>query len=303
MSKQTYTYKVANGCEIRADVYGARQGVRRPAIVWIHGGALILGAREDICPWQRELYLDAGYVVVAIDYRLAPETPLAAIVEDLQDAWRWVHRAGPEQMAIDRERIAVVGHSAGGYLALMSGYCLDPRPRALVSFYGYGDIGGAWYTQPDPYYCRLPSVSREEAYAAVGKGIISQSADHARGAHFYIYCRQHGLWPQKVSGIDPDREPAALDRFCPVRHVDAAYPPTLLLHGVDDTDVPCEQSILMAQALAQAGVSHELLTLPGAGHAFDLSDRGLQDPTTAQCFERVRSFLEQHLGAGGMRSA
>ena len=59
-------------------------------VVWIHGGALIVGGRGGIAGEQRARYLNAGYAVVAIDRRLAPETKLPAIIEDVQDAFRRV---------------------------------------------------------------------------------------------------------------------------------------------------------------------------------------------------------------------
>ena len=87
---QTFTYKTA-GCEIRADVYGVSEGAAKPALLWIHGGALILGNRKgSVRPFHAGL-LDQGYVIVSIDYRLAPETKLPAIIEDVQDAWKWMH--------------------------------------------------------------------------------------------------------------------------------------------------------------------------------------------------------------------
>jgi len=55
--------------------------------------------------------------------------------------------------------------------------------------------------------------------------------------------RQNGLWPKEVAGFDPDKEPRAFDRFCPIRNVTKDYPPTLLLHGDNDTDVPHQQSV------------------------------------------------------------
>ena len=148
--KHTYTYKTVPGCNIQADVYRAPGDGVRPVILWIHGGALIMGNRSGINTVQLQEYLNAGYTVVSIDYRLAPETKLKAIIEDLQDAYRWVREKGPDLFQADPHRIAVIGHSAGGYLTLMAGFCLNPRPRALVAFYGYGDIAGKWYSDPDP---------------------------------------------------------------------------------------------------------------------------------------------------------
>lgn len=289
----TYTYRRVADCEIRADVHTPPGEGPRPAIVWIHGGALIMGSRAGIADWQRQMYLDAGYTVVAIDYRLAPETKLPAIVEDLQDAWRWVMGEGTKLFQADPGRVAVMGHSAGGYLTLMAGFCVEPRPSALVAFYGYGDIVGPWYSRPDPYYCRQPLVSPEEARRAVGQRVISESrGQQAEGRdRFYLYCRQQGIWPQEVSGRDPESEPDFFHPYCPVRNVAPGYPPTLLLHGDRDTDVPYEQSVLMADALSRAGVEHELVTIPDGDHGFDAA----RDRPAADALARVLSFLEAHL--------
>src|SRR5439155_25870192 len=124
---------------------------------------------------------------------------------------------------------------------------------------------GAWYSRPDPYYSQQPAVSREEAYGAVGTTPITQSQDNKRG-RFYLYCRQHGLWPREVTGYDPERGPNAFDPFCRIRNVTKEYPPTLLLHGDKDTDVPYEQSVRMAAELQRRGVEHELITMTNLGH-------------------------------------
>jgi len=288
--KRTYTYKSAGDCQIQADVYREPGDAARPVIFSIHGGALIMGNRRGINAAQLEKYIGAGYTVVSIDYRLAPETKLPAIIEDVQDAYSWVREKGPELFHADPNRIAVVGHSAGGYLTLMCGFRLNPRPKALVAFYGYGDIAGAWYSRPDPFYNRQPAVSREAARQAVGTRVIAEDTSNERGA-FYLYCRQRGIWPQEVSGLDPDLEPKAFDPFCPVRNVTADYPPTMLLHGDKDTDVPYELSVAMNQELERHHVAHEFITMPGRGHGFD---RDMQDPEVAAAFDRALAFLKKY---------
>ena len=85
----------------------------------IHGGALIWGSRKDIAAGGaarlRELCTEAGLTQVSIDYRLAPETKIAGIIDDLRDAWRWCHEDLPDLFDVDTKRIAVLGRSAGGY--------------------------------------------------------------------------------------------------------------------------------------------------------------------------------------------
>jgi len=283
------------GCQIEADVYRLPDHVIRPAILWLHGGALIFGDRETLSPDQLERYVRAGYTVIAADYRLAPEVKLEAIIEDLQAAYDWVRVQGHDLFRIDPERIAVIGHSAGGYLALMTGFCVNPRPKALVSFYGYGDISGKWYGQPDAFYNQQPAVSRDEAYRAVGGSVITgtpfEGCLFEERHRFYVYCRQRGLWPREVTGHDPAREHEWFDPFCPIRNVTQDYPPTLLIHGDQDTDVPFQQSVLMSKELKRYGVEHEFITMPNRGHIFDIDGEGMEDPAVSEMFDQVLVFL------------
>jgi len=295
---ETYVYKTVGDCRIKADVYrAAAVGPPRPIVMAIHGGALIMGGRYPI---QMDLFqplLDRGFAVVSIDYRLAPETKLPEIIKDVQDAYRWVREEGPALFGADPERIAVQGGSAGGYLTLMTGFCVDPRPKALVSYYGYGDLIGDWYSRPDPFYCSQPAVSKEAAYSAVGEGVPCGNPQGNRRHDFYLYCRQSGLWPKEVSGFDPLTQPERFKPYCPVQNVSREYPPTLLAHGDKDTDVPYEQSVLMDAALNRAGVEHEFITLREAGHGFAHARKeDYQD-----VLDRAISFLVQHL-AGNPRS-
>jgi len=292
ISKQTHTFKVVGNCEIQADVYGVFDHAKRPVIMFIHGGALIMGHRENINHEHLEMYVNAGYNLVSVDYRLAPETKLKAIIEDVQDAYSWIYEMGPKLFSIDPDRISVIGHSAGGYLTLMTGFCVEPHPKALISFYGYGDVIASWYSQPDPFYCQQPPVSKEDTYNSVGDTVISGTSGPNNRYLFYLYCRQHGIWPKEVAGYDPDTEPTAFTPFCPVRNVTIDYPPTLLLHGDKDTDVPYEQSVMMANELARVGVEHELITIPNGGHGFE--GVGLKDTLVSKAFERILSFLEDH---------
>lgn len=150
----THTYKTVDGIEIRADVYRPPGDAVRPAVLWIHGGALIMGDRKGIRSSLRDTLLEAGHVVVSIDYRLAPEVKLPAIYEDIRDAYAWLRKEGPRRFRIDPGKIVVMGGSAGGFLTLSAGFLFEPRPRGLVAFYGYGDVAAEWYSRPDPFYVK-----------------------------------------------------------------------------------------------------------------------------------------------------
>lgn len=291
--RTTDTYKIVGDLPIKADVYRLSGDDVRPAIVWIHGGGLITGGRGGPTLAQRKRYLDTGHVIVSIDYRLAPETKLSGILEDVQDAIHWVRGKGAGLYQIDPQRVAVVGHSAGGYLALMAGFTVEPRPQALIAFYGYGDVDGDWYAKPSAFYRKTrPLFTKEEAYQAIGASETTHGGVKGR-SNFYTYCRQNGLWPKEVVGYDPVKQPHEFDRFCPVRNVTSDYPPTLLLHGDNDTDVPHEQSVAMAAELSRAGVAHEFISIPGGEHGFD--GKGMQDPHVSAAFDKVELFLKKYV--------
>ncbi len=288
--EETHVYRTVDGHDIHADVYRAPGDDVRPVVVWIHGGALIGGGREGLRGSHRDRYLAAGYTVISIDYRLAPETKLPDIIDDLTRAFQWIQENGAGLLRVDTARMAVIGHSAGGYLTLMAGMVAEPKPRALVSYYGYGDLVGDWYAKPDPFYCQQDMVTEEEARAGVGGAVISNGAGQKDRGKFYLYCRQQGLWPQEVGGGDL----ASLHRYCPLQHVTADYPATLLLHGDEDTDVPYEQSVLMAAALDAADVEHELVTIDGGGHGFEWNE---EDAQVHDATARVMAFLNVHLSS------
>ena len=297
MEKKTYTYKVVDGVEVKADVYRPSDADSRPVIVSLHGGCLIngsrLGFREDLC----ELAQERDYVLVPVDYRLGPEVKVPAIIEDIQDAFRWIRRDGPELFGADPDRIVAVGSSAGGYLTMMTGICVDPPPVALVSYFGYGSIDGPWYSQPCEYYRRnRPIVSQTEALSAVGRGVLTGTvweSDIAQArSRYYHYLRQNGLWTREMTGFDPAREKDKLDPYCPVRNITPRYPPIVMIHGTADTDVPSQESAAMAKELERQGVQHEFFAIDGAEHGLRDGDQEM----AARACARAREFIIEHLG-------
>lgn len=298
MTMNTYVYKRVGPCEITLDVYARGTPAQpRPVVITLHGGGLITGGRYPIAMDLFGPLIEKGFVVVSPDYRLAPETKLPEILEDVCDAYRWVRERGSDLFQGDPDRVGVHGGSAGGYLTLMTGCRVQPRPKVLVSHFGYGNIRADWYARPDPFYRTKPLVEKEAAYSVVGEGVPCGFPQEPRRGEFYLYCRQQGLWCQEVAGIDPLAHPEALDPFCPAFNVTADYPPTLLAHGTDDTDVPYSQSVEMAEALNTAHVEYELVTLEGAGHGFSHPKPGDREAALA----RSIAFLIRHLE--GPRSA
>jgi acetyl esterase/lipase len=289
-TKETVVYKAVGPIKIEVDVYRRNDTQPRPAVVWIHGGALIMGNRDGVPKNIAALCREQNYVLISIDYRLAPEVKLPAIIDDLKDAFRWMRTAGAERFHLNPEKILVSGGSAGGYLTMMTGICVEPRPTALVAYWGYGDVDGPWYVEPSPFYRKLPLVSKEEAYSVVGSEVTTGHDGKARDK-YYLYCRQNGLWTHEVTGFDPKTERQKLDPFCPVRNITPQYPPILMVHGTADTDVPYQESVDMDVALARQGVPHELISVEGGGHG--LGDKG--NPAVIDAHARALRFIRKQL--------
>jgi acetyl esterase/lipase len=291
-SATTLVYRTVTGHDLKADIYVPEGKAARPALFWIHGGGLITGHRSQLYPALRDAFLEAGFVVVAIDYRLAPVTKLPGIVEDLTAAYAWLQQTGPSRFGVDAGQVVVAGNSAGGYLALLAGFGVQRRPKAVISFWGYGDITGTWYTEPSEFYLTVRDrVSRREALAAVGGSPVSEAPNPSERGLFYLYCRQQGRWPVEVTGHDPLTEPDWFTPFLPVRNVSSDYPPTLLIHGENDSDVPFEMSAQMADELDRRDIPHVLLAVPGAEHELWGSD----PETVAETFARAVEFATRHV--------
>ena len=296
-TKTTSTYKTVGDLKIQADVWRADDAEVRPVVVWIHGGALITGNRDSVPKDLLDLCRSEGYALVSFDYRLAPEVKLPDIAADIDDAFRWLREDAAKRCHLDPDRLVVTGGSAGGYLTLLAGARLKDRPRSLVAYWGYGDVDGEWYTKPsDVYRKQVPLIGKEEAEKAVGGKVWTGSEDgfdgKARG-RYYQYLRQNGLWTKEVTGFDPATERAKIDPYCPVRNVARDYPPTLLIHGTEDTDVPYQESADMDKELTRQQVEHELITVTGAGHGLSGGDKKLVEDAR----ERARAFIRTHLKA------
>jgi acetyl esterase/lipase len=296
-AKTNYTYKTAGDVKIQADVWRAGDETVRPVVVWIHGGALITGNRDSVPKDLLDLCRSEGYALVSFDYRLAPEVKLPDIAADIDDAFRWLREDAAKTCHLDPDRLVVTGGSAGGYLTLLAGARLKVKPRGLVAYWGYGDVDGDWYTKPSDFYRKQePPIAKEEAEKAVGAKVWTGSEDgfdgKARG-RYYRYLRQNGFWTREVSGFDPVAERAKIDPYCPVRNVAKDYPPTLLIHGTEDTDVPYLESADMDKELTRQKVEHELITVPGTGHGLSGGDKKLVE----EARERALSFIRTRLKA------
>lgn len=287
MRRETVIFKQVKNISIKADIY--YRGKQSPVLMYIHGGALMFGSRSWLPLNQVELYYQAGFTVVSIDYRLAPFTKLYDIVQDIRDAIHWIKTDAVRQYGFAGDKLILMGGSAGGYLSLLMG-TMELKPRGIISFYGYGDILGDWVMQPSEHYCTRTIVTKEQAQQAIEQKIVSEG-DWER-FDYYLYCRQQGVWLAEMSGLDPVRDRSMLEMYNPINNIQNDYPPTLLLHGDQDTDVPYEQSVQMYEQLRKSGIAAELITVPGVDHAFD--QQHFKAPEVQDAFQQTIDFMKTY---------
>ncbi|MBY7144221.1 alpha/beta hydrolase [Virgibacillus sp. NKC19-3] len=285
----TFVYKKIHNCEIKGDFYPVDEK-HAPLIVYIHGGGLIWGTRTDIHNDQITRYSQAGFNVCSIAYRLAPETKLPEIKADIQDALVWLKETGKEQFHFDPEKIAVIGSSAGGYLALLSG-TFSVKPKLIVSLYGYGNILGDWYLKPSTHFNKMTKVPEVLMRQLIQKKTIAEAPIEKRYA-IYLYSRQQGKWLDFVTDWGLATHADKLREYCPIEYIDADYPATLLLHGDEDEDVPYTESVHMNKAINNAGGHSQLFIVPKGKHSFD---QNMEDPVVIEAFDEIISFLKVHL--------
>jgi len=310
--KTTVAYRQVGDRKILADVYRPPGTKVLPVIVYIHGGALIVGSR-DLDSAEERAHPETRFdllrfaqreqiAVVSIDYRLAPETKLPDIVSDVETAFRWLRSRGAAQFRLDADRVVVLGCSAGGYLTLVTGYRVRPRPRALVSLYGYGDLTGDWYSKPSAFHRHpteqadatgeLALVSPEQAASQSDGTVISDAHERkGNGILTYLYYRQNGLWPREVSGFPQATLAEKIAPYEPLRNVGPDFPPTLLIHGRRDRDVPYEQSELMAQQFKRRHVPYLLIPIDTADHQLIGGDAR----QIREAFQTLEAFIRRHL--------
>ena len=296
MQAEVFEYKITDDCRICADVFRSVESEgSAPVILWIHGGSFISGSREKFSTTREDHlrgFLKDGYTVVSIDYRLAPETTLPEICQDAVDAYNWIATKGPELFQADPGNIAVVGYSAGGFLALHCGYRASPKPKAIVSVSGYGDVLGGWTRVPfyyedddaEPTLAEIKKLMRTTAItSSVGCG--------AERARIRKYLRRTGTWAEGVCGIDPAKDSNRFKSICPLYNISPDYPPTLLVHGEADTNVPFQLAVDLAEELSRHGVIHKMISIPDGVHGFEI--KMASDPNVGGSFQEILQFLKK----------
>ncbi|MGD9905148.1 MAG: alpha/beta hydrolase fold domain-containing protein [Vicinamibacterales bacterium] len=250
------TYLTASNWEAKLDVYRPATPGPHPTLLHIHGGGWTGGSRESVV--LRALpFLQMGFAVVNVSYRLARVAPAPAAVEDCLCALKWI-AANAKDYEFDLSRLAVTGYSAGGHLALTTGMIaasagLDrqcpgaplPKVAAIVNWYGITDVND------------LLEGANQRAYAVTWLGSLESRDALAR-------------------------------RLSPLTYVRRDLPPVLTIHGDADPTVPYTHGTRLHAALQSAGATSELVTIPQGRHG------GFPREQQLRAMQAVRAFLVTH---------
>jgi acetyl esterase/lipase len=258
------TYLTATGYESKLDVYKRRDATAlQPTLVFYHGGGWIAGTKEasfmSLMPW-----LEMGWNVVNVEYRMARVAPAPAAVEDALCALRFAV-AQAKTYGIDTNRIVVSGESAGGHLALAAG--MIPESAGFTRSCAGGGFAGSENT--------VPKVA-----AIINWYGITDLGDILAGANARSYAVQ---W----LGALAHRDEMARS-ISPLTYVRAGLPPILSIQGDADPIVPYSQNVRLRDALTKAGATNELVTVPGGGHGnFKAEER-------TKIYLKIREFLAKN---------
>ncbi len=217
-----------------------KQSVPMPGLLWIHGGGYIAGSIEIDDYLAKQICFKVGCIIVSVNYRLAPENPFPAPVEDCYAALKWMNDSG-ENLNIDKSRVAVGGGSAGGGLA--AGLAILARDRAEIKVVFQMLI-----------YPMLDDSNITPSSRAITDPRTWDREKNLFGWKAYLGGSAHG------NNVSPYASASRAKNL-------SGLPPAYI--AVGELDLFLDEDVEYAQRLLQAGVSTELHVYPGATHGFD----------------------------------
>jgi acetyl esterase/lipase len=249
---------IGQGQDIR--VYSPAGGGSGAALLWVHGGGYVIGDVVQDDAFCSATAHELGIVVVSTNYRLAPEHPFPAALDDTFAAWQWLQQSAAD-LGVDQELIVVGGASAGAGLAA----CLAQRLH---------DARGA---QP------------------VGQWLFSPMLDDRTAARRELDRVRHRVWNNAANrtgwgaylGAGPGG-PRTPDYAVAARRTDlSGLPPAWI--GVGDIDLFTDECRTYAERLRAAGVDCAFDLVPGAPHGFEVWAPGTR--VARELLERSRAWL------------
>jgi acetyl esterase/lipase len=241
-----------------------------PTVVWIHGGAMISGNKNDIANYARIL-ASRGVTVVAVDYSLAPASLYPAPLQQLNTALNYL-LANADRLHVDPSHIFLAGDSAGAQLAAQLANIISSPPYAAAMGIH-------------------PAIQRDQLKGAIlFCGIYDIDHQHLRGITGFFM--RNAL--RSYFGMRDFRKTSLFDQASVLNYVTAEFPPAFLSVGNADPLEP--QSRAMAQALSGQGVLTDTLFFPADRHPSLPHEYqfNLDIPEGTEALNRAVRFIENH---------
>lgn len=287
----TLTYKTVKSCAIKLDLYLPPDTKPLPILLRFHGGGLLQGSRTSVSPHLLRGIKTQGYALISADYRLAPQVGVSHILEDVLDCISYVRNdlsreKTVEKDVLDTTRLAIVGSSAGGYLALLAGLYAVPKPSVVLAIYPITDPQGEFFSKPHSH--PLGHIDRAEVADFLDKDADAVSEDTYCGEgrrKMYFWMLQTASYADLVRVGANDKDFIVSSQ---VRKLGkAALPPTYICHGDADVFVDVGQSDEVVDALRDVGAEYKYERLEGLDHLFD------RDETVTM--EEMYAFMKKYL--------
>jgi acetyl esterase/lipase len=287
------------GQKLLCDVWQPPTGVTPSGLsfLYFHGSAWTLLDKDFGTRTFFSHLAGQGHVVMDVAYRLAPETGMDGMVDDVKRAISWmkVHAA---EYGASPQRIVVGGGSAGGQLAMLAAYAPDHPEltpdelrgqdlavRGVVSEYGPSDLSACYYhTRQD----KIVTEDKPRPAAAPPAFLKKLMGDNFKRLRFDKAMNAGSL--KTLLGGSPQEVPQLYDLYSPACHVHPGCPPTLLIQGEDDLITPVDATQELYQKLVAAGVPAVNIIYPHTEHGFDLALPAVS-PTAQSAFYEIDRFL------------
>lgn len=277
IDKQGYEFTAAQGIVLQADLYRATNNRKNITLIYLHGGGLLYGVRDDLPTVYIEMFVQAGYDLLAVDYPLAPESDLDEILATAQEEIAFYLQDNCAVLGLNNDRYIIFGRSAGGYLSLMLAARLKRKPCALVCLYGYSGFAEPQFAQPSKHYGKLGVVSDEQAAKIISDKPVVYGPLSERFV-LYIKARQQGNWPTYLG----------VDVTSPVYSLSSeqlqGLPPLVMAAATLDPDVPYKLSKNLSKTVAGS----KLITVYEQEHDFD---RDIAKPIGKQVYREIIEWL------------
>ena len=242
-------------------------GAKTPLIVWVHGGAWMMGNRFNDMSYMGNTIkglLDSGYALATIEYRYSTDAIFPAPLQDCNRAVEFLYQHASEYK-LDKNRIGLIGFSAGGHLA------------SLMALSGNNAVAAFYPGAIKPHFkikCVLDYYGPSD-FITLGSNPDTSINNNRSSISILL-------------GGMPLQKPDIAKQASPTTYVDKNDPPFFIVQGEKDESVPYTQSQMLAAWLTVAGVPNQLTIVPGAPHYGVMFD-------AANIRKNLFAFLTKHL--------